>query len=178
LIESRDLEKPCFYVQCVPVVAPNCSSLGFDTSMAASSMAALCDIFFPRFRFSLCSVITGYINHTYCVDLITGSLCVSDTIPCSPPLLYKYFIGQSSGLSNGAIDGAFYTVVMYFLSLKLAIPFLPSSRGRSNRPRERGNIHSLIHAMSCIAVWQGCNPMKFTTYTTINHPLVSLVWSY
>jgi hypothetical protein len=26
-----------------------------------------------------------------------------------------------------------------------------------------------------INVWQGCSPLKFTTYTAINHPLVSLV---
>jgi hypothetical protein len=47
------------------------------------------------FDFALfCSVITGSINHTNCVDLITlsGYLCVSYTIPCLPPLLYKYFI--------------------------------------------------------------------------------------
>jgi hypothetical protein len=29
-----------------------------------------------------------------------------------------------------------------------------------------------------INVWQGCSPLKFTTYTAINHPFVSLVWSY
>jgi hypothetical protein len=42
-------------------------------------------------------------------------------------------------------DGAFYTVVMYFLSLKLAILFLPSSRGWSVGRIAQGSAATFIH---------------------------------
>jgi hypothetical protein len=100
--------------------------------------------FFPSILLSALNL-----NHIFCHGPVSNS--VAEGLRNTYRSIER--IIERSNKRSVPKDGAFYTS-LYFLSLKPASypfpSFLTWSVGRTNQPRERRNIHSLIGAISCI----------------------------
>jgi hypothetical protein len=83
-LRSKHAQRRCEYVHSVNRCSADCLGL-FDRSQCCCWRLPP---YFASFCFCFCSVVTGYKSH-FLIKSLSGSLCITFTIPCCHPLLYN-----------------------------------------------------------------------------------------